>query len=136
MRIWGRTSVLWDYAARGLEEIAVEQNVELARKGLSLVRDIAERVASAGDGGLVAFAIQKVSPIFAERAGIRERIVDVAYDLGDLSAVYDDLLFVEGASEDICWAQRTSQKRTKVDARPGDQDGIEGRCASTPSITD
>jgi hypothetical protein len=72
----------------------MEQNVELAKKCLRLVRDIATRGVSARDDGQVVYAIQELSQVFAERAGADDRIFDAesAADLGDLSGLHEDPL--------------------------------------------
>jgi hypothetical protein len=81
----------------------MERNLLLARKCLQLIRDIADRGASSGDDGQVVYALQELSQVLFERAGHDARVFEVesVADLGDLSHLYEDLLFVDGASHDM-----------------------------------
>jgi hypothetical protein len=81
----------------------MQQDLLLARKCLQLIREIADRGASAGDDGQVVYALQELSQILFERTGDDARVFEVesAADLGDLSHLYEELLFVDGASQDM-----------------------------------
>jgi hypothetical protein len=81
----------------------MEQNVELAKRCLELIRDIAERGASARDEEHIAYALQELSQVLFERIDGDARVFQVqsAADLEDLSHLYQELLFVDGASEDM-----------------------------------
>jgi hypothetical protein len=81
----------------------MEQNVKRARKCLKLIRDIAERGASARDVGQVVYALQELSQVLFERVGGDARVfhVESPADLEDLSHLYKELLFVSGFSEDM-----------------------------------
>jgi hypothetical protein len=75
----------------------------LARKCLQLIRDIANRGVLAWDEGQVVYALQELSQVLCERAGYDDRVFEVesAAELGDLSHLYEELLFVDGASQDM-----------------------------------
>ena len=81
----------------------MRQDLLLARKCLQLIRDIADRGASAWDDGQVVYALQELSQVLFERLGDDARLFDVelATDLGDLFHLYEELLFVDGACQDL-----------------------------------
>jgi hypothetical protein len=78
-------------------------NVDLARKCLGLIRDIADRGASSWDPEAVGYALQELSQVLLERTGTEDRIFEPAPagELEDLDKLYAELAFVDGASQDI-----------------------------------
>jgi hypothetical protein len=69
------------------------RNVEMARKCLGLIRDIADRGASSWDPNTVGYALQELSQVLLERTGTEDRMFEPisAEEIGDLSALYAEL---------------------------------------------
>jgi hypothetical protein len=79
-------------------------NIEMARKCLGLIRDIAERGASSWDTNVVGYALQELSQVLLERTGEQERVFEVApcEELGDMSALYTELQWVDHSCQEFC----------------------------------
>jgi hypothetical protein len=79
-------------------------NVELARKCLGLIRDIAERGAMSWDPEIVGYALQELSQVLLERTGTEDRVFEpvAAGEIPDLAALYLELEFVNVGSQDLC----------------------------------
>jgi hypothetical protein len=84
------------------------RNVDMARKCLRLIRDIADRGASSWDPGDIGYALQELSQVLLERTGMQERVFEpmAAGELRDLSALHAELEFVEGCSQELCATHR------------------------------
>ena len=80
-----------------------DKNVEMARKCLALIRDIADRGASSSDPDDVGYALQELSQVLLERTGVQDRIFEPvpAGELRGLSALYEELGFVDASSQDF-----------------------------------
>ena len=76
-------------------------NVELAKKCLAVVRDIADRGASSWNPDHVGYALQELSQVLLERTGTEDRIFEPvsASELRDLKALFVELEFVDSCSE-------------------------------------
>ena len=84
-------------------------NLDLARKCLSLIRDIADRAAmSRGPQETVGYALQELSPVLLERTGTEDRIFEpvAAGEIPDLAALYVELEWVNGFSQEFCASHR------------------------------
>jgi hypothetical protein len=83
-------------------------NVELARKCLSLIRDIADRGAMSWDPEIVGYALQELSQVLLERTGTEDRIFEpvAAGEIPDLAALYVELEWVNGFSQEFCASHR------------------------------
>jgi hypothetical protein len=83
-----------------------EPNLELARKCLGLIRDIADRGASSWDPEAVGYALQELSQVLLERTGLGDRIFEPvpAGEIGGLAALYEELEFVDRFSQELCRA--------------------------------
>ena len=79
-------------------------NVEMARKCLERIRDIADRGASSGDPEAVGYALQELSQVLLERTGLQDRIFEPvpAGEIGGLAALYKELEFVDIGSQGLC----------------------------------
>ena len=81
---------------------AFEQtNIELGRRCLALIRDIAERGASSGDAEQVGYALQELSQVLLERLGGEDRVFEPvsAGQLTGLAPLQEELLWVDGFLE-------------------------------------
>ena len=78
-------------------------DIEMARKCLGLIRDIADRGASSWDPEAVGYALQELSQVLLERTGTEERIFEPvpAGEIENLAALYEELEFVDHCSESI-----------------------------------
>ena len=83
-------------------------NLDLARKCLSLIRDIAERGAMSWDPEAVGYALQELSQVLLERTGTEDRIFEpvAAGEIPDLAALYVELEWVNGFSQEFCASHR------------------------------
>jgi hypothetical protein len=83
-------------------------NLDLARKCLSLIRDIAERGAMSWDPEAVGYALQELSQVLLERTGTEDRIFEpvAAGEIPDLAALYVELEWVNGFSREFCASHR------------------------------
>src|SRR5437870_362109 len=81
--------------------------IALARKCLRLIRDIADRGASAWNTENVGFALQELTQVLLERTGIAERLFEPipADQISDLHSLYAELEFVE------CFSQSWSEAK-------------------------
>jgi hypothetical protein len=77
-------------------------NVEMARKCLGLIRDIAERGASSWDPNDVGYALQELSQVLVERTGTEDRLFEpvAADEIDNLAELYVELQFVEGCTQE------------------------------------
>jgi hypothetical protein len=75
----------------------------LARKCLELIRNIADRGASSWDPELVGYALEELSQVLLERTGCDDRLFEPvnAGQIPDLDRLYEELAFVDGASQDM-----------------------------------
>ena len=76
-------------------------NVELAKKCLAVVRDIADRGASSWNPDHVGYALQELSQVLLERTGTERRLFEPvsASELGDLKPLFAELELVDSFSE-------------------------------------
>jgi hypothetical protein len=83
-------------------------NVELARKCLERIRDIADRGASSWDPQVVGWALQELSQVLLERTGDNHRYFEPvsAAEIDNLPALYQELDFINGVSEEFTRAAR------------------------------
>ena len=83
-------------------------NLDLARKCLSLIRDIADRGAMSWDPETVGYALQELSQVLLERTGTEDRIFEpvAAGEIPDLAALYVELEWVNGFSQEFCASHR------------------------------
>jgi hypothetical protein len=77
--------------------------VELARKCLERIRDIADRGASSWDPNVVGWALQELSQILFERTGTQDRYFEpvTPAEINDLPALCAELDFVHECSEEF-----------------------------------
>ncbi len=80
-----------------------QMKVELARKCLGLIRDIADRGALSWDADQVGYALQELSQVLLERVDGEDRAVEPvsAECIQDLAHLHEELLFVDGCSRDM-----------------------------------
>jgi len=83
-------------------------NLDLARKCLTLIRDIAERGAMSWDPEAVGFALQELSQVLLERTGTEDRIFEpiAAGEIPDLAELCAELEFVDSGSQSLCARHR------------------------------
>jgi len=81
-------------------------NVELARKCLGLIRDIADRCASSSDTEVVGYGLEELSQVLLERTGRGDRAFEPipAEEISGLAALQEELEFVNIVSQDLCAA--------------------------------
>ena len=74
----------------------------MARKCLGLTRDIADRGALAWNPELVGYALE-LSQVLLERTGWEDRVFEPVHagQIPNLSWLYEELAFVDGASQDM-----------------------------------
>ena len=79
------------------------RNLEMARKCLGLIRDIAERGASSWDPDEVGYALQEVSQVLLERTGTEDILFEPvpADQIEDLTKLYVELDFVDSCSQSL-----------------------------------
>ncbi len=80
------------------------KNVDLARKCLGLVREIADRGASAWDPFEVAYALEELRQVLSEPIGFDERafMPESATEIPDLEDLYRELFFADAGFRDLC----------------------------------
>ena len=80
-----------------------KDRVELAKKCLRLIRDIAERGAQSQDPEHVGYALEELTQVLLERTGFDKRVFEpVAADqIDDLGRLYTELDCVDGFSMDM-----------------------------------
>jgi hypothetical protein len=85
-----------------------QNNLDLARKCLRLVRDIAERGAESWDPADVGYAIQELTQVLHERTGDEDRVFEPipANEIEGLEALHEELQWVDGFSRDMCCQKR------------------------------
>jgi hypothetical protein len=78
-------------------------NIELARKCLGLIRDIAGRAEPSSDPQTIGWALQELSQVLLERVGIQERYFEPVEpdELRDLPKLLEELDFVDGFSREF-----------------------------------
>ena len=78
-------------------------NVDLARKCLEVIRDIADRGAASWDPQIVGWALQELSQVLLERTGDEEICFEPvsAAAIENLAALYEELEFINGSSEEF-----------------------------------
>lgn len=83
--------------------VLCESNLNLAKKCLSLIRDIAERGASSNNPENVGYALQELSQVLFERTGSQERAFEPisAELLTGLRNLHEELAFVDSSSESM-----------------------------------
>ena len=83
-------------------------NVEVARKCLERIRDIADRGASSWDAAQVSYALQELTQVLFERSGSDERLFEPEslHQNGDIRKLYEELEFVNALSQDMNRAER------------------------------
>jgi hypothetical protein len=77
--------------------------VEIARKCLGLIRDIAERGAASWDPAHIGYALQELSQVLLERTGTEDRKFEPApaNEIPGLDQLYLELQWVDGFSEEM-----------------------------------
>jgi hypothetical protein len=80
-----------------------QKNIELGRRCLALIRDIAERGASSWDPEQVGYAIQELSQVLLERLGGEDRMFEPvsAGQLTELAQLHEELLRVDVFSTEM-----------------------------------
>jgi hypothetical protein len=76
--------------------------VDLARRCLALIRDIADCGVWSHDRQVVGYALQELSQVLLERRGMEERVFEPASAeiIAGLPGLLEELEFVEGAISD------------------------------------
>ena len=77
--------------------------VEVARKCLGLIRDIAERGVASWDPEDVGYALQELSQVLFERTGIEDRKFEPVFanEIPGLDWLYLELQWVDDFSQDL-----------------------------------
>jgi hypothetical protein len=80
-----------------------QKNIELGRRCLGLIRDIAERGATSWDAEQVGYALQELSQVLFERLGCEDRVFEPvsAGHLTELAHLHEELLWVDGFSRQM-----------------------------------
>jgi hypothetical protein len=86
----------------------MNNRVELAKKALELIREIAERGAASWDPAVVGYALQELSQVLYERTGSDERMLEPipAGEIADLYRLLGKLDWVDGFLCDMCRCER------------------------------
>ena len=104
-------------------------NLELARKCLMLIRDIADRGARSQNAEHLGYALQELTQVLVERTGNEDRLFEPVppdeIQADDLQRLYAELDFVNSASENLAALalQRETGSTTCRDSRPKDVQG-------------
>ncbi len=79
-------------------------NVELARKCLTLISEIASRGAHSHDPEQIGYALQELTQVLLERSGTEDRLYEPipADQILDLPKLYEELDFVNSCSQSMC----------------------------------
>ena len=90
--------------------LAGSANIQLAKRCLRLIQGIAKRGASSRNPVHIGYALQELSQVLLERTGIEDRVFEPvsASELGNLSALYEELVFVACASSSMASSDRQS----------------------------
>jgi len=85
-------------------------NIQLAKRCLRLIQGIAKRGASSQNPVHIGYALQELSQVLLERTGIEDRVFEPvsASELGNLSALYEELVFVACSSSSMAFSDRQS----------------------------
>ena len=83
--------------------LAGPERIELARKCLTLISNIAQRGATSESPAQIGYALQELTQVLLERTGRQERLFEpVAADqIPDLSWLNSELELVDGFSQDM-----------------------------------
>jgi len=86
---------------RNSEPISGSDNIELAKRCLALIRDIAGRGACSQNPEHIGYALEELSQVLCERTGSDERLFEPipADQIRGLRWLYEELDFVDGASQ-------------------------------------
>ncbi|HLN00866.1 MAG TPA: hypothetical protein VK335_16375 [Bryobacteraceae bacterium] len=95
--------------SRNSEPISSSNNIELAKRCLALIRDIAGRGACSQDPENIGYALEELSQVWYERTGSDERLFEPipADQIRGLRWLYEELDFVDGASQDMAASRHT-----------------------------
>ena len=85
------------------ESLTSEDRIELAKKCLRLIGQIAERCARSQNPEVIGYALQELSQVLLERTGTRDRVFEPvdADQIDDLTRLYGELDFVDVISSDL-----------------------------------
>ena len=91
------------------ERLTSEDRIELAKKCLRLIAQIAERCARSQNPEVIGYALQELSQVLLERTGTRDTIFEPvrADQIDDLTWLYGELDFVDVSSSDHMWREST-----------------------------
>ena len=78
-------------------------NVELARRCLGRIADVARRGESSSDPGFVGYSLQELSQVLLERTGTEDRGFEPisADEIDGLEKLHEELDFVDALSQDM-----------------------------------
>ena len=78
-------------------------NLDLAKKCLALIRDVAARGACSDDPELIGYSLQELTQVLLERTGTEERLFEPvpAHNIRDLEKLYEELDFVDSSSQSM-----------------------------------
>jgi hypothetical protein len=78
-------------------------NIEMAKKCLTLIRDIAGRGACSQNPEYIGYALQELTQVLVERAGSKDRLFEPipADEIRDLTWLHEELDFVDSCSQSM-----------------------------------
>jgi hypothetical protein len=78
-------------------------NLDLAKKCLALIRDVAARGACSEDPDLIGYSLQELTQVLLERTGTEERLFEPVppHRIHDLEKLYEELAFVDSSSQSM-----------------------------------
>ena len=78
-------------------------NVEVARRCLGRIADVARRGESSSDPGFVGYSLQELSQVLLERTGAEDRVFEPisAEEIDGLEKLHEELEFVDALSQDM-----------------------------------
>jgi hypothetical protein len=90
--------------SQALAESEALGRVDLARKCLAMIRDVAERGARCTDPEQVGYALQELTQILLERTGSEDIVFEpvAANRIDGPEALLEELTWVDSGSSDIC----------------------------------
>jgi hypothetical protein len=89
--------------SRDADSFTSSNNIELAKKCLTLIRDIAGSGACSQNPEYIGYALQELTQVLVERSGSNDRLFEPipADEIRDLTWLHEELDFVDSCSQSM-----------------------------------
>ena len=89
--------------SRDLDSLTGSNNIELAKRCLALISDIAGRGACSQNPEHIGYALQELTQVLVERTGSSDRLFEPvpAHEIRDLPWLHEELDFVDSLSQSM-----------------------------------